>query len=541
MIVGVGCWFAFVPLRLRGALVLGIGLAGAGALAGWALATNPLTDNNVALASRSTAGHGFGIVLFCVLLALLGAGMVAACAMDRTELAPDVRKRIATVLVTLVALLPLAGVVALAGSSRGFTGEISHAWHSLTTQNYTVFDTKNRIGSLESSRARDWNEGVKVAEHALLKGVGALGYGTARTRYTTDVLVVQHAHSYVIETFADFGLLGLALNLALLVSWALACARTVGVRTREIPAELAPERAGLLTLLCIVIVFGVHSAIDWTWFVPGTAITALLCAGWLAGRGPLAQPVGRLARRRRLTARPALGAATIGICGVALLAGWAVWQPLHAANAYNAALQRARPRRHEVRIRRRARRRRARSPVSPAVVGAIGCLQRDRGPGVGACAARQGGAVATAESGHLVAARRARPSGKAAGQGPRGFPEGVVAGSDLEAGDDRNRAGADRAAGRRRKVTNGRHSRSGAIYLSGSKIGFRLDGHSSVTTRRAGARGLAADLYRTGGSPQIGSELGNGEVELDSDRVVDQSLLDQGRPPHREILFFMLM
>ena len=238
---------------------------------------------------------------------------------------------------TLVALLPLAGVVALAGSSRGFTGEISHAWHSLTTQNYTVFDTKNRIGSLESSRARDWHEGLKVAEHALLKGVGALGYGTARTRYTTDVLVVQHAHSYVIETFADFGLLGLALNLALLVSWALASARTVGVRAREIPAELAPERAGLLTLLCIVIVFGVHSAIDWTWFVPGTAITALLCAGWLAGRGPLAQPVGRLSRRRRLTARPALGAATIGICGVALLAGWAVWQPLHAADAYNAA------------------------------------------------------------------------------------------------------------------------------------------------------------------------------------------------------------
>jgi cytochrome c-type biogenesis protein CcmH/NrfG len=37
----------------------------------------------------------------------------------------------------------------------------------------------------------------------------------------------------------------------------------------------------------VVLIFGVHSAIDWTWFVPANAATALLCAGWMAGRGPL--------------------------------------------------------------------------------------------------------------------------------------------------------------------------------------------------------------------------------------------------------------
>ena len=54
-----------------------------------------------------------------------------------------------------------------------------------------------------------------------------------------------------------------------------------------------PERIGMLTMLCIVIVFGVHSFADWTWYVPGDAFVALLCAGWLAGRGPL--PAGNLA------------------------------------------------------------------------------------------------------------------------------------------------------------------------------------------------------------------------------------------------------
>ncbi|HUO74229.1 MAG TPA: O-antigen ligase family protein [Solirubrobacteraceae bacterium] len=337
LIVGLACWFAFVPLRLRGALVLGLGLVGAAALSGWALATHGLSDSNVAPAARSSAGHGFGILLVCILVALGVAGLLAAYAMDRAVLAAAVRKRIATGLLMLVALVPLAGIVAVAASSRGLTGEISHAWHSLTEQKYSLADTKSRIGNLESSRPRDWSEGLKVGEHALLDGVGAAGYGTARTRYAKDVFVVQHAHSYVIETFADFGLIGLALNLALLVAWGIAAARTVGVRPREVPPARVPERAALLTLLCVVIVFGADSAIDWTWFVPATTVLALLCAGWLAGRGPLAEPVGRLAQRRRLTARPALGAAVIAIVALALLAAWTVVQPLRASDAYNAA------------------------------------------------------------------------------------------------------------------------------------------------------------------------------------------------------------
>ena len=40
----------------------------------------------------------------------------------------------------------------------------------------------------------------------------------------------------------------------------------------------------------VAVVFGVHSALDWTWFVPAVAMTALFCAGWVAGRGPLTAP-----------------------------------------------------------------------------------------------------------------------------------------------------------------------------------------------------------------------------------------------------------
>jgi cytochrome c-type biogenesis protein CcmH/NrfG len=92
-----------------------------------------------------------------------------------------------------------------------------------------------------------------------------------------------------------------------------------------------------------VIVFGLHSAIDWTWFIPGTAIPALVCAGWLAGRGPIAAPIGRSGARRRLLDSPGVGAIALALVTLTLLYAWEIWQPLRSADdqaAAAAALQR---------------------------------------------------------------------------------------------------------------------------------------------------------------------------------------------------------
>ena len=316
------------------------------------------------------------------------AGLVAAFAMDRADLSAGVRRRIGLALVTLVALVPVGGVAFLAASSRGLTGEVSHVWNTLTNPNSGVGDNPGRLVELGSSRPRYWNEGLKVGEHALLAGVGAAGYGTARTRYTSDPWIVEHAHSYAIETFADFGLIGVTVSLALLVAWCLAAGRAVGfgrggipdrlrrpaagsrgcepralspgrrsgalspgrapdaqpsaepspARPLPEPAERSAERTGLLTLFCIVVIFGAQSAIDWTWFVPGAAVPALVCAGWLAGRGPLTAPVGRAKRRRRLSSSPGASAAVAVLVAIAVLGAWAIWQPLRSADADSAAI-----------------------------------------------------------------------------------------------------------------------------------------------------------------------------------------------------------
>jgi len=288
------------------------------------------------LTARTTAGHDFGLVLLIVVILSALAGLAAMLGMDRIRVSARLRHRIGTALVVLVALVPFAVIAGAAASSRGLTGEVSHAWHTLTSAKATgVGDTAGRLGQLGNSRGLYWREGLKVGEHALLAGVGAGGFDTARTRYTTNPLQVAHAHSYLIETFADFGLIGVALTLALFVAWARACRRTLAAAPEDGRGRYAEERTGLLTLLAVVVTFGVSSLIDWTWFVPGVAVPALVAAGWLAGRGPFATPRPATVR---LDFTPGRLAGAFGVGVAVLVAAWFVWQPLDSADAFGSAI-----------------------------------------------------------------------------------------------------------------------------------------------------------------------------------------------------------
>lgn len=390
-VVGLGCWFVLVPLRLRGTLVLALGAFGGAVATAWALAHHAITHDNATLAARTSAGHEFGLVLLLVVVLMAIVGLAAAYALDRITPAQDVRRRIGTALIVLVAMVPVVAIAGVAASSRGLTGEISHVWTELTSPSAAQpGNNPGRIAELGNSRPLYWSEGLKVGEHSPLAGVGAGGFDTARTRYSSSALAVAHAHSFVIETFADFGLIGIALTLALLVAWALAVARTLGIRGRPrtpappnesgatatngtatangasaangaghtatdngtnaptgttpansvgpTPSPHATERAGLVTLLAVVVIFGVSSLIDWTWFVPGVAVPALVCAGWLAGRGPLDAPVGRARDRRRVSGLHGAAAAGLGVVAATIIGAWFVWQPLHSANAFDAAI-----------------------------------------------------------------------------------------------------------------------------------------------------------------------------------------------------------
>ena len=208
--VAVACWFAIVPLRLRGLAVLATAGAGTAVVCAWAFANDALTQDGTPLDVRADAGHSLGLLLLALLVVLLLAGLALSFAMSRSRaLAAGPPRGSAPRVLVALALVPLAGIGALAASDRGLTGSISHGWNELTDPNaQQPANDPSRLASVGGVRARYWDNGFSIWRKAPWLGVGADGYATARKPIQPDRLRVRHAHGYVPQTLADLGLIG---------------------------------------------------------------------------------------------------------------------------------------------------------------------------------------------------------------------------------------------------------------------------------------------------------------------------------------------
>jgi O-antigen ligase len=351
--LGAAFWFATVPRRLRGAAVLIAGVAGGAIMALWAFSQNALTDDRVPVDLRNQAGLQLGLLVLVMLALLAAAGLVVGFARAAHTPTLHQRDRAGVALLAGLALIPVAITIALAVGDRGLTGSVSARWNQLTKVSAPLPRNDNtRFTAVGSVRARYWDEALRIFSDNPSVGVGAGSYATVRKRYRTDDPAVRHAHGYVVQTLADLGLAGLAVSLALLAAWLASAARATGLRKRDRRRPYTPERIGLLTLVATVIVFGVHSFVDWTWFVPANAAVALLAAGWVAGRGPLgsdreaaapdrAAAAGgrRLVERLRAGSRERMRAICAGAALLLVLASaWAILQPMRAETLTQDAL-----------------------------------------------------------------------------------------------------------------------------------------------------------------------------------------------------------
>ena len=342
-LLGLVVWFAVVPLRLRSATVL-IPSLGLGVVVGlWAFNQNGLTDDRVPLNLRGNAGTELGVALLVLVAVLLVTGVVTAWLRDRKAWGSSTRRGWGIVLLVCLALVPIAGAAILATSERGFGGSVSKAWKDLTDPNAKApKNDPGRLTSAGSVRSRYWRDAITIFKARPAVGVGAGGYVHARLRVRRDDLDVLHAHGFLVQTAADLGIVGLAVTLALLAAWLAAAVRATGRWRGPRPREWGDERIGLMGLLCVVVVFGVHSLIDWTWFIPGTAVPALVCAGWLASRGRpggLLPLEGRWRERLRAGIRsPWLALAAVLVLAISLTAIWATVQPQRAVSKSETAI-----------------------------------------------------------------------------------------------------------------------------------------------------------------------------------------------------------
>lgn len=329
-------WLAFVPLRLRTAPVIGTAALAVVPIAAWALSKDAFTAALQPLSAREAVAGEFGMMLAATLVVLTAAGVVAIRLRSRTNLSLPVRRKAGIAVAGVLALLALSGLAVLAGSGGGLDARLDQ----LTAERSTVAGSgAGRLGSVSSSRGEYWRQAFDVFKDRPVVGSGADGFTLSRLQYRDDPRAASHAHGFIPQTMADLGLIGVLLVLLLLAAWAVAAARAIGVKRRGAAAAAwTPQRIVLGALGLCVLAYGIQSAIDWTWFIPGPTVAALAAAGFLAGRGPLDDDGDAVAPSPRPSGDPLRTIAAAAVAITALLSAWAVWQPERSANAVEQAI-----------------------------------------------------------------------------------------------------------------------------------------------------------------------------------------------------------
>jgi tetratricopeptide (TPR) repeat protein len=91
-------------------------------------------------------------------------------------------------------------------------------------------------------------------------------------------------------------------------------------------------------LFLAALAYGIQSFLDWTWFVPGPTVMALLAAGFVVGRGPAPEAAAAPEARPRLSlSSPRILLAVLAVL-TTLAATWSVLQPDRAADLADEAL-----------------------------------------------------------------------------------------------------------------------------------------------------------------------------------------------------------
>jgi hypothetical protein len=339
--IGLALWLAFVPLRLRTVSVLGAVLVVTVPVIAWAFAQDGMTRDRPPLGLRIDAGQQLGALLLLTIVALLVVGLAVGFLGDHHPPGTRTRERAGRVLFGALVVVPAVAILMLANAPGGITGQVSKAYHrAVDPSASTPSNTPARLAETSSVRSRYWREALKVHAEAPWLGTGAGSFGTLRLRFRSDTTTVQHAHGYVVQTLADLGWIGLGLSLLATIAWLVVAARASGLARSARGLPWDAERVGIAALAVVAIVFGVHSAIDWTWFAPGNAVPALICAGFVAARGPLRERLGAPAREHDTPLGVLRPAAAVVVLGFAAIASWAALQPVRSAHAEDAAFAR---------------------------------------------------------------------------------------------------------------------------------------------------------------------------------------------------------
>ena len=291
-LAGIALWLLLERERVeRAALVLAVA-APAVAVSVWAFTRPALVEDGASRADRVGDGAWFGLLL------LAGALVAALLAvrLGRLELRRAARLRLGRALVAgaVVALIGAIAAVALVGD---FTGGES-------------VQSPGRFGDASlNNRAGWWGEALELFADQPLRGTGASSFEVAHRRLQDAYVPAVQPHDVPLQFLAGTGILGLLLFAAVVTAAAAAAISAL----RRLDGD---ERSAAIALTVVLVVYGIHALVDYSWdFVAVTAPT-LVAAGALAAAGR-----ATVAHGRRLFS--AIAAVALGLaCFVSLATPW---------------------------------------------------------------------------------------------------------------------------------------------------------------------------------------------------------------------------
>jgi tetratricopeptide (TPR) repeat protein len=329
---GFAMFLMLYPRRLTALPTLILAVGGSALLITAATQRHALEDG---LTTSAALDQGDSMLTFtlvvCVGVALVRGALALA---ERHELVPHVRVSRRASITALCTALFAGAVVAIAA---GTPGTVSDAWDefkqpAVPEQNTTVERFQSASGN---GRYQYWQAAIEAGETDPLKGIGPGTYEYFWAREGSIPGFVRDAHSLFLETFAELGIPGLVLILALVLG-------IVGFAIwRSLNATLA-ARPWFAAAAAAATAFAVAAAIDWAWELSVIPVCFLLLAAAVVGAERAPSPP-----RGRMRARVALIVAScIALAGIAIpLAGTSsirASQSAASGNDLNQALEHAR-------------------------------------------------------------------------------------------------------------------------------------------------------------------------------------------------------
>jgi len=270
LIVATGCLIALSRDRLWLLATLAIGALGAVPAVLAVQARHSLADNTVA--NQATVDQGVTVLLVLLAGTALSLLLFAALrweerregrlsgralAMSRN---PVALRRVA------VGLTVIAIGIAVAVGGR--------AWHQFSRSDIQVpNDPAQRFTDFSGTGRHDfWRVAIDAFTEEPLLGHGAGTYVFSWTQHRSIEIPVHDAHSLYLEAFAELGILGGLLVLALIgtLLW------TAFAAWR---AAAEPERDRYAVLFAAMLAFAIGAAFDWFWEIPGFGVVFFLAAG----------------------------------------------------------------------------------------------------------------------------------------------------------------------------------------------------------------------------------------------------------------------